>query len=276
MGMKIWAQSMGALGALPTYEAAVTAQAEKILPEGTEIDFHGTDLRTFSGSAPIEVLTYPWAFYMTSIQIVESALRAQEEGYDAVLLTSYGDPGLRVMRSMVDIPVASLFETSLIFAQSTSLSPALFSLTPDHARLTARMVDEAGYGDNILRVYSMPNPITEVELNEAASGGGAWLADFEAVSRQAIEDGADLLIPSEGMINALIASAGLTEVDGVPIQDSFAAVLCYVEMLVKLNRLSGNGISRRHGMGRPGEEAIEGARKVAAELLSRPRGGASA
>lgn len=202
---------------------------------------------------------------------MENALRAQDEGYDAVLLTSYGDPGLREIRSMVDIPVASLFETSLMFGRSTSLAPALISLTPAHARLTARMVEDSGYGDDILRVYSMPNGITELELNRSAGSGGGWLADFEAVSRTAIADGADLLIPSEGMINALLGHAGVTAVDGVPVQDSFAIVLCYVEMLVKLSRLTGNnGISRKHGMGRANAAAIAGIRAVAAEALARP------
>jgi hypothetical protein len=66
----------------------------------------------------------------------------------------------------------------------------------------------------------------------------------------------------------LLQQEQLHEVDGVPVQDSFGATLCYAEMLVRLRRTSGMAFSRARDMGRPDPASLERFERAAAEALT--------
>lgn len=266
--MKIWQQSLVVMAKLPAYEAALREQARRVCSPSTDVHLHGVDPGTFAGgSSPIEVLLYPWTFRLATIQIVESGLQAQRSGYDVFCLSTFCDPGIDDLRSMLDIPVATIFEASLMMASLTSKAPAVFALNDLHVQMVKAMVKRHALGVVVNDVYAMPRPITEPDINDDRVA--TVIEDFRHAAREAIRDGADLLVPAEGMLNTVLQRRGIKDVDGVPVQDSYGATLCFAEMLHRLHTTSGISICHGGLLGRADNANVDSVRAAAARALSR-------
>jgi ABC-type branched-subunit amino acid transport system permease subunit len=78
------------------------------------------------------------------------------------------------------------------------------------------------------------NPsVTEFELDAAFTGSPALVEGFASQARRMIAGGADLVIPAEGVINAVLVRNACPAVDGVPVLDFYGALLSFAEMLVR-------------------------------------------
>lgn len=77
-----------------------------------------------------------------------------------------------------------------------------------------------------------------------------------------------LAVPAEGLLNTVLVRSGVHEIDGVPVLDSYAALLAHAEMLVRLRRASGR--PRRHErIPQPIDDQL---RRATAAMLLRPPG----
>jgi Asp/Glu/hydantoin racemase len=82
--------------------------------------------------------------------------------------------------------------------------------------------------------------------------GKAWdqpaelIERFKVSARQLLAQGADVIVPGEMPLNILLATHGITEVDGAPIMDGIAVTLKMAELQVSLRRSTGLSQSR-HG-----------------------------
>lgn len=109
--MKIWYQSSSPLDGDPIFEdykKAISDHSKAILP-GVEIDLHGVK----KGVLEVE---YKYFLFLSKSEIIENMLVAEKKGYDAIALGCFLDPGLQEARSMVDVPIASMGESSMLFA----------------------------------------------------------------------------------------------------------------------------------------------------------------
>jgi allantoin racemase len=95
-----------------------------------------------------------------------------------------------------------------------------------------RLVADYGFRERLVGIDHLHPPLTELDLDKGFSGSAELLERFRANSRQLIAKGADVLIPAEGVLNTLMVRNALEEVDGVPVLDSYGAVLAMAEMLV--------------------------------------------
>jgi len=83
---------------------------------------------------PAEVHRYPYAKLTLQLDAIEFGMRAEREGFDAYIIGSFSEPFLQETRSVLDIPVVSLAEASLLTACSLSEQFALISLSSAYAR----------------------------------------------------------------------------------------------------------------------------------------------
>jgi hypothetical protein len=97
----------------------------------------------------------------------------------------------------------------------------------------------------VMGLYSLPVPTDEWQLEEAFARPEEVIDGFMQVAREAIRDGADLVIPAEGLLNEILFEAGVKSVDHATIMDSIGASLLYAEMLINLKARLGNSIGRR-------------------------------
>lgn len=270
MTTRIWHQSITDLTRLPGYQAALAEHASAVCEPSVTVDLHGVEPGTYpAGMAPIETTCYPWLSSLLTVQVVQNVIRAEREGYDAVTISCFLDPGLREARSAVDIPVVSALESALLAAPVVAGSVGLVGLGGAMAADMKRLAGAYGLGSKIAAIVPLTPPVTELEI-DSPDGRKSVAERVERAARAAVVAGAELIVPAEGVLNAILVQAGVTEIAGVPVLDSFGLLLSQAVSYAGLWRRTGLRTSR-HGLYARGPDAArQHITKVAARALAVP------
>ncbi len=269
MKSKIWHQSMTDLDRLPGYRAMLAEHAERVGAGDFSVDVHGVRPGTYlPGMPPVELTRYPWAHHLIFDQFVEAAVQAEAEGFEAMAISCFVDPGLELARSAVDIPVVSSSESALLVATSIGTSFGLLTIDQSMVRILNRLVARYGFGPRVKVVEALRPAMDEFELDSAFSGGGVMIERFIAHARDLVrQHDIDVLIPAEGVLNTVLVRNQVREVDGVPVLDSYGALLHHAHMLVQLHRRTGLCVGRRGAYARPPTQVIRHLRELTAAVL---------
>ena len=255
--MKIWHQSMTDLTQLPTYRRNMTEHAAKVLGSGYELVIKGMPPGVYERVAPVVALKYPYLEFLNARYICEAALTADREGFDAMSIGCYLDTGLKWARSLVDIPVVSITETSMLISCSLGKRFGIVTIDPFMVDHFIALGKEYGLTDRVSSILSMDPPIQEFDME----GEGRRAEElFLNSCRKAIEQGADVIIPGEGVLNEFAFSRGITSCDGVPILDGNAAVWHYAILMAGLNQKNGLVVSRKLSYPKPSRETMNSIR----------------
>ena len=254
--VRIWHQSMTEIDRFPVYREALQRHVDRVASPGTEVVLHGVAPGTYGDAPPAHVLVYPALFHRALGQVLDLFQQAQDEGYDAVAIGSYTEPFLREARSMLDIPVASMAESTLLLACSTARLSGLVTISAEVAWMARRIVAAHDLEDRVAGVWTIDPPVTEEQLSRAFAEPEAVLPSVRAAIDTAIAAGADVIIPAEGVISELLVDQGVTEVDGVCVMDSVGAVVLYAELLVALRERTGLHPGRRWHHPKPPAELL--------------------
>jgi allantoin racemase len=252
MGVRIWQQSITDLDQLPEYRGTLAGHARTVCAADTEVDVHGVRPGSYpDGLTPIEAIAFPWCHRLLSLQIVQGAMEADRQGYDAVAVSCFFDPGLVEARSVVDIPVVSMCETAFLVASSIGRRYGLIGLDEAHAEFLHGLAREYGVSERIAAIVPLRPAVTEADLDAVHGGGGDLGERVGRAAEVAVARGADVLIPAEGVLNTALMRQGLRAIGGVPVLDAYGALLAYAEMLVRLRRTTGLSVSRAGAYARP-------------------------
>src|SRR4029078_11788671 len=82
----------------------------------TTVTLHGVPAGTYGKHSPAEVASFPHLASLHTQFILDNALRAEAEGYDAFAVGSVQEPGLEEARSLVDIAVVGYGESAVHLA----------------------------------------------------------------------------------------------------------------------------------------------------------------
>lgn len=255
MTMRLWYQSMAPLGHLDTYAEALRRRAKAVLPEA-EVALHGAAHPAFTGRPPADIHKYAYGKHIVHREAFDVCRRAEKEGYDAVILGSFGEPYLTEVRSLLDIPVVSMVEASLLLACSLAENFALVTLSPANVRRVGAVVKRHGLEGRITGILSLKTPVKEDELNEAIAKPNRVVPAFLEVAEEAVRDGADAVIPAEGLFSEVMVAHGVKKVSEAAVIDCVGASLLQAEMLVRAKRL-GLGVGRRWSYARPPGDLLE-------------------
>jgi allantoin racemase len=249
--IRIWHQSITDISRLPGYAQRLASIGTAAARNGTTITIHGVAPGSYpEGVAPIAALRSAWAHHLLSTQVILGAITAAEEGYDAVTISCFFDPGLREAREMSGIPVVSACESAVLAATSRGALAGLIALDRHQALFLRRLVAQHGLTKRVASIVTVSPEITEYDL-EGNLSDDALLGRMEAASIRAVADGAGIIVPAEGVLNARLASLGIDEIAGVPVLDSFATLIAHAEMLVQV---AGGSERRRPEFKRPWQD----------------------
>lgn len=263
MSMRIWHQSMTVLEDYGFYAETIGRHARAVVAADTEVVLHGLRPGSYGGLAPAEVLKHAYPYHVILNQALENCFQAQLEGYDAVALASYSEPFLRQARALVDIPVASLAESTLLVGCSMARYMGLITITSEVVRMTRHIVHKHGLDERVSGIYTLDPPIDELGLGEAFRDPAAFIASFERTASKAIDDGADLIIPAEGIFTELLWTNGVRRVGQVSVMDALGTLFMYAELLVNLRRRTGLEVGRRWEYSRPDADTLQRVRRTA-------------
>jgi Asp/Glu/hydantoin racemase len=232
------------------------------------IDVHGIRPGSYpNGLAPIQVTKYFWAEHLLKAQLVENIMRAEREGYDAVAISCFLDPGMEEARTVVDIPVVSSCETALLVSSVIGRSFGMLCIDEHMAEQVRTLVRAYGFQDRVKIIETLNPPFTEHELDRAFAGSPAFVERFSKQASRLVEAGVDVIIPAEGVINTVLVRNQVHQVAGVPVLDSYGTLVAFAEMLVQLRRRAGLCVGRRGDYLRPSPDLVAHLRRVTIDSL---------
>jgi allantoin racemase len=266
--IRIWTQSITDLTVLPGYADTLKNHARRVCSPETVIDVHGIRPGSYpDGMAPIQVTKYHWAEHLLETQLVENMLQAEREGYDAIAISCFLDPAMEKARSVVDIPVVSSCETALLISSTIGRVLGMLCIDEHMAEQVRTLVRHYGYRDRVKIIETLNPPITEHELDRAFAGSPAFVERFSKQATRLVEAGVDVIIPAEGVINTVLVRNKVHQVAGVPVLDSYGALVAFAEMLVQLRRRAGLSVGRRGAYLRPSAKIISHLRQMTIDSL---------
>ena len=121
---------------------------------------------------------------------------------------------------------------------------APISNAPSIAQIVQHSVDAHGLNQRVLPAVSMDPPMHEPEMAVAFAQPAALLKAFEAAARRAIAQGAEVIIPAEGVLSTVICDNRVQRIGGAPVIDVFAVTWRHAVMMVRLRQEGGLQVSR--------------------------------
>lgn len=242
MGIQIWYQSSVAIGKNPAfkpYEEAIARNVAQVVRPDTTVDIHGVDRM----SAHYERSEY--ARYLNGISIARAAMRAEALGYDAIAVGCYTDPCVDEVRDSVRIPSLYMMQTSMHAACMFGRRFAFVSYSAANLRKMRLLAERYGLVDRLAGAGRF-----EAELarsDEWFSAPATILARFTEEAERCVAAGADVIIPTCGVLTQVLRENGVREVAGAMVLDGCSMLLKLTEAMVELRRAvglrSGRGIS---------------------------------
>lgn len=234
MGIRIWHQSFTVLADLGAYDAALKAHFQRVARTDTEVVMHGMRPGTYRSHYPGTDIRHAGLQRLHSLQFLAAGVQAEDEGFDAYAISTLPDPGLRDIRSLLHIPVVGYGESAML---TSCLLGSRFAIVVFIDELTDLLADNArqyGLSERLVGVSDVGFRFTDVL--QGFADPVPLIERFRVAARQQIAAGAEVIIPGEAPLCVLLASQGVTEVDGVPVMDSLACWVKQAELLVDLQR----------------------------------------
>ena len=121
---------------------------------------------------------------------LELVKKANQEGYDAVILACFSDPGLHAAREISEIPVVGIEESS--FHVAAMLGAKFSIMTPRRARIPAKEeeVHVRGMSHFLASVRSLDLSVAETDSDSERTK----MRVFEEATKAVSEDGAEVII----------------------------------------------------------------------------------
>lgn len=199
--------------------------------------------------------------------IIEKIIEAEKDGYDAVVVHCFLDPGVREAREVVNIPVIGPGESSLLFGcmlghRLAIITPNEPKLIPDYYNMLRLYGFENRAITNAVRTMTMPWREFILKLNK--EGRDEVIANIIDVARDCIAEGAEVIIPGCTGLGPLFTIAGIASLPDleVPILDCLAVAIKTAEYVVDFKERTGlPAISRACAYKIPREKDLMVARK---------------
>lgn len=178
-----------------------------------------------------------------TLEIAKSIYEAYKKGYDAAIVGCFSDPGLHEARSIVDIPVTGVCESSLLLASCLGAKFSVLVYNRQSKPRIKRIIESHGLDSRLASIR--PLNITLTEARKLYDDPNRFINLFKEIGKDAIErDGAEVLIPGCTIFSAILTENKIYEIDGCPILDCVATAIKIAESLVDLKRAFGIKVSR--------------------------------
>jgi allantoin racemase len=223
------------------YARALSAVLRDAADPGTEIDVHGL------GPGKAIADQYRYLEVLDTAQVLDNGLRAERDGYDALLIGNVFEPGMHALREVLNIPVLGLLECSVHLACLMGASFSIVNVNPKFARKVTENVNSTGLRSRLVSIDTMRVERGQVldRAFEDPTVREQVVRQFTDAARIGIDKGAETVIPAGGIVMTILAFAGVHRVDDVPIVNGLVALTKMAEMAVRIRHLTGVFTSKR-------------------------------
>lgn len=178
------------------------------------------------------ILGHLYVDMLRTIEMVEGIVQAEREGYDAAVVGCFGDPCLDVMEALVDIPVVGPGKAAILMAQTFGNKMAFITI-PNWEKTIEKMIK--AYGIQDLVIHNRPVRALKISLEQFKEENQV-LNNFLDLAKEAIKDGADVILAACCNTSTFFTYKEVTDIDGIPIIDGVIAALKWAESLVDFKK----------------------------------------
>lgn len=233
---RIWFQKHTVPGRVPALDAMYDRHFAAVLPAGIELHVASLPPAAYDRELPEGMVRYGSAEAMFATHFVSQAIEAERAGFDAYVIGTSQDPGLREARSLVSIPVVGYGETAFGVTAMAGQRFGIVGFIPELAEPLRENVERQGLGRWLAGFEYLAGGVATLQA-AFAGDHDRFRSDFLAAARLLLDRGAEAIVPGEGLPNEILVHLGMSEVDGAPIVDADGLAVRYAALLVELRRL---------------------------------------
>ncbi|PLX38232.1 MAG: hydantoin racemase [Hyphomicrobiales bacterium] len=152
------------------------------------------DIFGHTASRGPDVITDEISLEEAAKHVAELGRQFLEQSYRGILISGFGDPGLRRLREEMPIPVTGIAEAGMAEASAAGRRFSIVTTTPLLERSIEETAFRYGYADLLVSVRITPGVAEETMANEDAMTDALWNACMDAVT----EDGAEAILIGGG------------------------------------------------------------------------------
>jgi allantoin racemase len=233
--MMLWYQSTLNLVQHHNYKESLASHFRKVASPGTEVVLNGRHGGLGSELAASDVLGSPVVYHsVVNLVFIQSLLDAEKTGADAFIAASFSEPILAELRSLASIPVISMPEACFAAAFTSAPKVGLVTLNRHVIPYLEKSISLHKWQDRVSGIHLIEGDISETELNAKFAEPEPYLKRLTLGIQEAIKAGAQVVIPAEGVLGAMAAENGLSQVDGIPVVDAIGTPILFAEFVVAL------------------------------------------
>lgn len=249
--MRIWYQSFTDPDADRAYFDRLAAFVNEAASAGTTVDVHGI--------RPGDHDLHPVTELRGSLTTVRAVLRAQQEGYDAVVIGHFQEPGLGIVRSVSDVPVVGLGEATMLHACTLGRKIGLVTINPVFVPYHWDQIVAAGLRERVVAVRAVTAQVAD--YNRAFEDETARAAMWESFVRQVepmVDEGVEVIVPAGGLPMLLFGrGGGRLTVKGASVLNGLPVAVAAAETAVRLRQRYGVEPSRSGLFAKPSATALK-------------------
>ncbi|ASW56599.1 aspartate/glutamate racemase family protein [Plantactinospora sp. KBS50] len=234
--MRIWFQKHTVAGRNPWLDRSYARHRRDLAALGAQVDFHTLPAEVYPTRIPADHVRFGQLEVLFSWYFADQALRAQEDGYDAYVIGTSQDPGLAAARSLVSIPVVGYGQVAFEFARSQGLRFGVIGFVPALEEILRENLHAYGCAAACVGFRYLPEGREVLEAGAAEGAVAGLRAEIDRAAAQLRTEGAQLIIPGEGIPNELLCAAGVREVGGLPFLDANSLALSTAHLLARTRR----------------------------------------
>ncbi len=239
---KIWFQGATDRVHMAPYIEKLEAHLKSILDADFSATFHST--------TPPATTTHAVTEFRIAGNLIRNAVKAEQEGYAAMAITHFQDAGLMEVKSVVDIPVLGLGETTLFHACKLGRKLGLVTINPVFVPWHEEQVIRYGLQQRVVGVRAVNATVKDfIDAFASREAYDKLKPLWEKECRALLDAGADVIVPAGGLPMMLFSG----EIDGAPVVNGITVVAKTAEMWVKMK----TRVSRRSNFARPPEKALK-------------------
>jgi allantoin racemase len=206
------------------FNTAVEKEAEQFTAPDTEIDVE--NIKT--GAASIECA---YDEVINGPDIVRLAVQAEKEGFDAVFVDCFGDPGVDAAREMVSIPVVGGFQPAALTACLLTGRFSIITVLPSVVPMLRGLIRKQGITENVASIRNVN--VAVLDLSDSNVLMNSLISEAEAAVE---ENGAEgIVLGCTGMLGLAaslekeLAARGIT----IPVIDPTGAAIGFLQALYR-------------------------------------------
>lgn len=230
MSARIWFQKHTVPGRNPRLDDSYRRHARDAVRPDTTVDFFGLPAEVYGGRLPADYVRFGQLEIFFSWYFADQAVRAQEQGYAAYVIGTSQDPGLAAARGLVSIPVVGYGQVTFEFLRSQGLRFGVVGFIPALREALSANLHRYGCAENCVgfRYLDAGRPLMERGL--ATGDIHALVTAMSTAAAELREDGAQVVVPGEGIQNELLWDAGVRRLSGLPVVDADGLALATAQM----------------------------------------------